>query len=119
MFDAWAGTARVQLYPGTVYLCTAAPVAFPSQFISLLEYEHLHSVDTRRQQNGYSPRLYPIALANSVLAWVFRWSANDPGLGFVGDLGDCAAANLLEVIAPIGVKRAFGNARLSIQFVAA
>jgi len=119
MFNAWAGTAGVRLYPGTIYLCAPAPVRFPDRYIPLADFEHLHSAAHQRSRKGYSPRLYPVILASGVLAWVFRWSADDPGLGFVGNLGTCEANRLLEVIAPIGVKRAFGSLELSLRFIAA
>jgi len=119
MFDAWAGTAGVRLHPGTVYLCAPSPVQFPEQHIPLTDFEHLHAAAHQRSRRGYSPRLYPVILAGGLLAWVFRWSADDPGLGFLGDLRTCEAARLLEVIAPISVKKAFGTLHLSVQFVAA
>jgi hypothetical protein len=117
MFDAWAETAGVRLQPGTVYLCSNTPVAFPSSFISLDPFEHLHSVAFRRKQRGYSPRLHPISVANSFLAWVYRWSADDVALGFNGGFSDCGANRLLEVIAPIHFKNGLGNPVLTISFL--
>ena len=119
MFDAWAGVAGVPLFPGTAYLCAEAAVQFPKRYISLTEFEHLHSAQHRRRQPGYSPRLYPIELSGCILAWIFRWSDDDPGLGFIGDLGDCEAPRLLEVIAPVSIKVALAVPHLAIRFVAA
>jgi hypothetical protein len=119
MFDAWAGSAHIQLHPGTVYLCASSPVNFPQAFISLAEFEHLHGASNRRGQTGYSPRLYPVAIADCLLGWVYRWSEDDPELGFVGSIGSCDARKLLEVLCTIGVKRAFGTGPLDIRFIAA
>ena len=119
MFDAWAGTAGIRLFPGTVYLCADSAVRFPTSHIPLAKFEHLHQVDSRRRQSGYSPRLYPAALGDCLLAWVYRWSDDDVGREFVGNLEECSAPRLLEVVAPIGIKRAFGAGTLCVRFIAA
>lgn len=119
MFDGWAGTASIPLFPGTVYLCADRPVKLPSAHIDLREFEHLHAVGHRRSLQGYWPRLYPISVANCLLAWVFRWSDDDPGNNFLGRVGACDPVRVLEVIAPVSLKRAFGLARVSLQFLAA
>jgi hypothetical protein len=118
MFDAWAGTAGISLFPGTVFLCAEEPLHLPAQFISLDPCEHLHAANYRRAQEGYSPRLYPVSLGNCIPAWVFRWSEDDSELGFLGDLPDCEPLRLLEVIAPFSLKVGFGVERLTLRFLA-
>ena len=118
MFDAWAKTVGLQLFPGTVYLCADDPVQLPSAYIPLAEFEHLHEANHRRAQAGYSPRLYPIALAGALLAWVFRWSEDDVKFRFIGNHSTCPAPKLLEVVAPCGVKKELGNLELSLDFIA-
>lgn len=119
MLDAWAGLAGIRLCPGTAYLCADSVVQFPADYLSLESFEHLHSAGHRRSQKGYSPRLYPVVLAGAQKAWVYRWSADDPGLGFVGDHGNCEAGRLLEIIAPLNIRASFGIARLTLSFAAA
>ena len=52
MFDGWAGTAGIRLFPGTVYLCADRPVELPDRYVDLREFEHLHAVGHRRSQQG-------------------------------------------------------------------
>lgn len=119
MFDAWAGTAGIRLFPGTVYLCADRPVELPVRHIDLREFEHLHTAGHQRTYGGYSPRLYPVSIADCLLGWVYRWSADDPKNNFLGGVGACDPARVLEIIAPVSLKRAFGAARVSVDFVAA
>ena len=118
MFDAWAKTLGIHLFPGTAYLCANRAIELPENRISLAEFERLHSADFRRHQPGYSPRLYEVLLDDSVQAWVFRWSDDDPGLGFVENLPTCAATHLLEVIAPLSIQTTFVAPEVSLDFVA-
>ncbi|MEE9208792.1 MAG: hypothetical protein V3U67_10575 [Gemmatimonadota bacterium] len=118
MFDTWAETLGIDLHPRTAYLCASEAIELPENHISLAEFEHLHPVDPRRRQPGYSPRLYEVLLDESVQAWVYRWSDDDPGLGFVGDLKTCKATNILEVIAAVSIRTTFGASQtLSLDFL--
>jgi hypothetical protein len=118
MFDAWAETVGVRLFPGTAYLCADVAIEFPPVHISLDDFEHLHSVPARREQAGYAPRLYPVALANCLLAWVYRWSDDDARLDFVGDLEEsCEASRVLEIVAPVSIKQAVGVNWVSLRFL--
>lgn len=119
MFDAFAGTARVSLFPGTAYLCADAPISFPDHNVPLTAFEHLSMADHQRGRLGYSPRLYPVSLGGRILAWVFRWSADDVRFDFIGPMPSCVAENLVEVISPVGLNRAIGSGTFSMRFVAA
>ncbi len=118
LFDAWAGTVGTHLYPGTAYLCAERSVAFPEGHVSLAQFEHLHSADHQRERPGYSPRLYAVTLAGCQLAWVYRWSNDDPANGFLGEHGGCDPRRLLEVVAPVHIRDAFRVSQLSLSFVA-
>lgn len=118
MFDAWAGTAGVRLFPGTAYLCADSRLQFPGEFIDLAPFEHLHGIPNRRPQQGYAPRLYAVAVGGALLAWVYRWSADDVHNGFLGKLGQCEPANLAEVVASVSIRRAIGTVAVSLRFLA-
>ena len=117
MFNAWAGTAGLTLFPGTVYLCSDEPVQMPEAYLSLQAFEHLYLAPHQRARGGYSPRLYPVSISRALLAWVLRWSADDPELGFRGNHGGCEAERLLEVIAPVAIRGTSGRARLVLDLL--
>jgi len=118
MFNAWAETVGIHLFPGTAYLCANRTIELPKNPISLAPYQHLHAAGFRRGQQGYSPRLYEVRLAGSVQAWVYRWSDDDAGFGFVGDLPSCNGERILEVISPVSIRQTFGGTEsFSVEFL--
>jgi hypothetical protein len=105
MFDAWAETARVHLYPGTANGCADADIRFPDTFVSLAPFAHLIAESTRRRQAGLAPRLFPAVVNDSVPVWLFRWSADDVQLGFVGSTDRCRADRHVELLATVSFRR--------------
>jgi CheY-like chemotaxis protein len=118
MFDKWAKPAGVSLFPGTIYLVAEHALAFPRLFIDLRPFVTQTVLSTGRdKQPGFSPRLYPVALAGCLPGWIYRWSADDVRLGFLGRLGvDAGADRVIEVITTLHVKSALGVAKLSLRF---
>jgi hypothetical protein len=110
VFDAWARTAGVILCPGTANGCAEAGFTLPDKFVSLSEHADLLALEGRRFQPGYDPRLYPVLVNEAVLAWVFRWSADDVSLSFVGTTSSCAGPKQLEIIAGISFRHGLGLA---------
>ena len=111
MLDAWAGSRGIRLYPGTANACSSQDLTFPQYHSSLSAFQHLFQLEQRRRQPGFAPRLYHIRIligAHPVFAWIFRWSENDSGLGFVGDTLACQAARSLEIVAMVGVRADLG-----------
>jgi hypothetical protein len=118
MLDAWAQSVGVTLFPGTIYLCADSIVQFPRQYLSLARFDYLHTAHERRRQAGYAPRLYSVSLADTLLAWAYRWSDDDVEHSFIGKLGSCEAGRLLEVIAPVSIRAAIGTTPMPLRFLA-
>ena len=108
MLDAWAAAEAETLCQGTANGCADQPVVFPSAYISLDWVAHLVTLPQRRAQPGYSPRLYPGFVNGEVAVWVFRWSASDVALGFVGESDRCGAARFLELVAAVSFREELG-----------
>jgi hypothetical protein len=105
MFAAWAETAGVHLSPGTANGCADADIRFPGTFVSLAHFAHLIAEPTRRRQAGLAPRLFPAVVNDSVPVWLFRWSADDVRLGFVGSTDRCRADRHVELLATVSFRR--------------
>ena len=117
MWDAWAEESGISLHPGAVRICVDSPPAFPSRYISLDRFEHLHDDDGRRAKVGYSPRLYPSLVNDSIEGWVFRWSSDDVAHGFAdGVSGRCDGEHLLEFIAPVAVDSSVAGVDVTVRF---
>jgi CTP-dependent riboflavin kinase len=98
MFDAWGASKGISLYPGTLNLCADDAVVVPNEFESLDEVKHLVIPEWRQFQTGFSPRLYPVLLNSSEVAWLFRWSEQDFLKCFVGNSDNCLPEHRCEII---------------------
>jgi hypothetical protein len=107
MFAAWAETAGVHLSPGTANGCADADIRFPDTFVSLAPFAHLiaEPAGRRRLQPGFAPRLFSAVVNDSVRVWVFRWSADDVRLEFVGSTDRCRADRHVELLATVSFRR--------------
>jgi hypothetical protein len=122
MLAAWADTQEKHLEPGTVNLRADRPVELPAKFISLVGWAtYLHpGVAWRAEAPGFSPRLYPVRLNDSIPAFLFRWSADPGECPFVGSTQACPASHRCEIVADRYLRGELGldagNAvRLTIQ----
>jgi hypothetical protein len=112
MLDAWAASVQLRLHPGTANACSSRQLHLEQAYKHPLDaFAHLLSLEARRRQPGFAPRLHPIRVVvgeNPLFAWIFRWSDDDPGLGFVGDTAACRADRHLEIIAMVGFRTGLG-----------
>jgi hypothetical protein len=106
--SAWASDAALTLCPGTANACSTTDVTLTTGFLPLQGYAHLIQPEWRRTQPGFAPRLYPCVLNGQHRAWVFRWSADDSTLGFVGSTPICASHRHIEMISTICLRRDLG-----------
>lgn len=120
MLDAWARDQRIQLARGTANACADVDPTWPQSFFSLAAYADLVSLERRRHQFGFDPRLYPVIVDQVVLAWNFRWRSDDEGLRFVGDSPDCSGRRHMELISATAFRADLGltdGSALALQFL--
>ena len=108
VFDSWARTAGIRLFPGTANGCAATLPDFPTRFLTLRPHANLLALEGRRNQQGDDPRLFPVPINGAVLGWVFRWSADDVANGFVGGTEHCQVARYLEIVSLVSFRHALG-----------
>ncbi len=99
LFQAWGESRRLAIVPGTLNLCAHRDVICPTEFISLRPWDRALTLEWRKSQPGYDPRLYFVVLENKEPGWLFRWSDDRDMGNFVGDTPDCDARRFCELIA--------------------
>jgi hypothetical protein len=118
MFDTWARTVGVTLFPGTVYLAAPHAVRYPAQGVDLTDFVTKSVRDCGHDQRpGFSPRLHPVSLGHCLAGWVYRASAEDPGNQPVEPLGGMPANRVMEVVTTVHVKGALGVVELDVTFL--
>ncbi len=98
LFQAWGAAKKIDIVPGTLNLCAASDLVFPSGYISLRPWDSALMMPNRKATPGYDPRLYFVVLNSHHPGWVFRWSDDAHLANFVGDTTGCLARRRCEVI---------------------
>ena len=103
MFDAWAKSRGIEIFPGTLNLRSEKRLNLPAEYINLLRWDDLLKPHPIKQKVGYSPRLYPVRI-NGLEAWLFRWSDDAHLENIVGDRPACPRELFCEVISRHNLK---------------
>lgn len=106
MIRAWGERRGLAVVPGTLNLCADRPVVVPAVSETLASVAHMVLPPSRRGTVGYSPRLYPVMLAETQRAWLYRWSEPAQLRSFVGDADSCHAEARCEVVAGVRLRDA-------------
>lgn len=112
--NAWASAQGLTLEPGTLNLCADREPDLPTDFISLRPWDYALTLQFRKHQLGYDPRLYELILEGAQGAWMFRWSDLQHLHNFVGDTRTCLGRRHCEIVAEVNLTRLWNLTAASV-----